>query len=537
MSTRLPTPMASAPPLPPSPMTTATIGVAQAGHHAEVARDGLGLAALLGADARVGARRVDEGDDRLAELLGQLHQPQRLAVALGVRHAEVARDLLLRVAALLVADDHDARAPRTGRGRPRSPASSPKQAVAVQLDEVVEEQAGCSRACAGAWGGARAGCAARPSGWRRSAGAAGPAAPRACAISSRARRASSSACSAAMRALELEQRLLEIKRVRHTPRDACRRRAASSSFATSSRLRVDATAARRAPRPPDVEQQDVHEDRHGARDARRRRGAAPPARSAPSPAGRGPGTRQASRLAAAVARPAPPVASALLEQAHLLGEHHPALVAVVDAAADQHGSRERRYGRGRLERLGEDRDLHGAVHVLEREERHAVAALGRGLLERRPRGRTACTRAPWPRLASSADDVTPSDSTTPLEACQRMAGDVEAEHLLLEGEALVVVPLGHRPRRRLGGARALAARPAAGRRTRPAPRRGRAAAAGPLSSASVALGQQMRAREPERVEGAGLDEALDHAPVDQAKIDPRAEVLERLERCRPPRAS
>src|SRR3546814_17895924 len=44
----------------------------------------------------------------LFEALGHLHQPQRLAVALRARHAEVAAHLGLGVAALLVADDHHA---------------------------------------------------------------------------------------------------------------------------------------------------------------------------------------------------------------------------------------------------------------------------------------------------------------------------------------------------------------------------------------------------------------------------------------------
>ncbi len=76
----------------------------------QVARDRLGLAAFLGADAGVGAGRVDEGQQRQAETLGHLHQPQRLAVALRARHAEVAPHLGLGVAALLVADDHHAAA-------------------------------------------------------------------------------------------------------------------------------------------------------------------------------------------------------------------------------------------------------------------------------------------------------------------------------------------------------------------------------------------------------------------------------------------
>ena len=75
-------------------------------HLEDVAADRLGLAALLGADAGIGARRVDEREHRQAELLGQLHQAQRLAVALGPRHAEVARRALLGVAALLVAEHH-----------------------------------------------------------------------------------------------------------------------------------------------------------------------------------------------------------------------------------------------------------------------------------------------------------------------------------------------------------------------------------------------------------------------------------------------
>ena len=50
-------------------------------------------------------RRVDEHDDRPAELLRQPHRAQRLAVALRPRVAEVAEDLLLGVAALDVADE------------------------------------------------------------------------------------------------------------------------------------------------------------------------------------------------------------------------------------------------------------------------------------------------------------------------------------------------------------------------------------------------------------------------------------------------
>ena len=85
-------------------MTVAMIGTSQLRHLVEVAADRLGLAALLGADAGIGAGRVDEGEERQLELLGELHQAQRLAIALGARHAEVAQRALLGVAALLVAD-------------------------------------------------------------------------------------------------------------------------------------------------------------------------------------------------------------------------------------------------------------------------------------------------------------------------------------------------------------------------------------------------------------------------------------------------
>ena len=74
-------------------------------HLAQVQRDRLGDATLFGLHARVGGRRVHQADHRPAELLGHLHGAQRLPVALGTRVAEVARDLLLGVAALLVTDD------------------------------------------------------------------------------------------------------------------------------------------------------------------------------------------------------------------------------------------------------------------------------------------------------------------------------------------------------------------------------------------------------------------------------------------------
>jgi hypothetical protein len=82
---------------------------------------------------------VDERDHRDRELLGELHEPQRLAVALGVGHAEVAREVLLGVAAALVADDHHALAVE-----PREAADDgavvAEGAVAVQLHPVGERE-------------------------------------------------------------------------------------------------------------------------------------------------------------------------------------------------------------------------------------------------------------------------------------------------------------------------------------------------------------------------------------------------------------
>src|SRR5256886_14173887 len=106
---------------------------------AEVPCDRLRLAPLLGADAGVRAGRVDEAEDRLAELLGELHEAERLAIALGVRHAEVARDLLTRVAPLLVADDDDP-LPLEPRQATDDRRVVPVEPVAVELDEVLEEE-------------------------------------------------------------------------------------------------------------------------------------------------------------------------------------------------------------------------------------------------------------------------------------------------------------------------------------------------------------------------------------------------------------
>ncbi len=135
ISTRSATPIASAPPDEPSPITHATTGTRQAHERELRAGDRAGLAALLGADAGGGAGGVDQRHDREAQPAGEREHPHRLAVALGARHAEVAVGALLQVAALLVsheghrlaAERPDAGHDRRGRrASARSPCSSRK---------------------------------------------------------------------------------------------------------------------------------------------------------------------------------------------------------------------------------------------------------------------------------------------------------------------------------------------------------------------------------------------------------------------------
>lgn len=114
-------------------------GSLQAGHFAQVAGNGLCLTALFGPDAGIGARGIDEGDHRQLELLGHLHQAQRLAIAFGIGHAEVAVDLLLGVAPFLVADHHYRLAVETGQAADYGVVIA-EITVAMQLGELGEHQ-------------------------------------------------------------------------------------------------------------------------------------------------------------------------------------------------------------------------------------------------------------------------------------------------------------------------------------------------------------------------------------------------------------
>ena len=140
--------MASAPPDPPSPMTRLTMGGLQTRHHQQIAGNGFALAAFLGTHARVGARRVDEGEQRQAKLLGHAHQAQCLAVALRARHAVVASDALFGVPALLMPQHHDRLSFQPGQP-PHERRIVRVHPIPVQLQEVREASPGCSPGCRG----------------------------------------------------------------------------------------------------------------------------------------------------------------------------------------------------------------------------------------------------------------------------------------------------------------------------------------------------------------------------------------------------
>ncbi len=81
---------------------------AQFRHLADGGGDRLGDAVLFGLRARVRTRGVDEGEHRQVQALGKLKGAHRLAIPLGVRHAESATNVALGVGPLLGADHHNA---------------------------------------------------------------------------------------------------------------------------------------------------------------------------------------------------------------------------------------------------------------------------------------------------------------------------------------------------------------------------------------------------------------------------------------------
>ncbi len=159
MRTLLAVAIAMAPPEPPSPMITATFGTPRDKLRLGRARDGLGLAALLRLDARIGAGRVDEGEDGKLEAVGKLHEADRLAVALGPGHAEIVADAGLRRGALLLAEDADRLAPKAAEAADDGLVLG-KFAVAGERREILDQPGAVVRRNAAVADGARRGSSA-----------------------------------------------------------------------------------------------------------------------------------------------------------------------------------------------------------------------------------------------------------------------------------------------------------------------------------------------------------------------------------------
>ena len=107
-------------------------------HLEDVAANRLGLAALLGVNAGVGTRCVDKGEHRQLEFFSGFHQAQRLAVTLGLAHAEIAQPALLGVAAFLLANHHTGCAVKS-RQTTNDAEVVRKMAVTVQLHKMGEQ--------------------------------------------------------------------------------------------------------------------------------------------------------------------------------------------------------------------------------------------------------------------------------------------------------------------------------------------------------------------------------------------------------------
>src|SRR5262249_17432322 len=83
-------------------------GHSDARHRSEGRSDRFALPPLLGADSWIGARRVDERQNREIELVRELVEADRLSIPFGVRHPEVALHVLFGTAPFHVAHDDDA---------------------------------------------------------------------------------------------------------------------------------------------------------------------------------------------------------------------------------------------------------------------------------------------------------------------------------------------------------------------------------------------------------------------------------------------
>ena len=102
------------------------------------ARDGFGLPAFFGAEPGIGAGRIGEGQHRQTETVGQIEEPDGLAIALGHRHAEIVFEAALGVVALFMAEQRDRLPAETAEpGHDRLILA--KQPVAGERGEIVDQ--------------------------------------------------------------------------------------------------------------------------------------------------------------------------------------------------------------------------------------------------------------------------------------------------------------------------------------------------------------------------------------------------------------
>ncbi len=94
--------------------------------------------AFLGPDTGIGAGRVDEAQHRQVEPVGEVHQPDGLAIALGSGHPEIVLQAGLDIMALLMADDRDGTAAKPAEAAQQGRILA-EQPVAGQRHEIVDQ--------------------------------------------------------------------------------------------------------------------------------------------------------------------------------------------------------------------------------------------------------------------------------------------------------------------------------------------------------------------------------------------------------------
>ena len=116
-------------------------GHRQARHLAQIMRDGFGLTALFGVDSGIGSRRVDEGEDRPAEILRPAASREGICDSPPASPCPKFRaSALLGVAAFLVAHHHDGASVKSRKSGDQRRIISIR-AVAVNFGEVRKKQA------------------------------------------------------------------------------------------------------------------------------------------------------------------------------------------------------------------------------------------------------------------------------------------------------------------------------------------------------------------------------------------------------------